>query len=239
MANVVGLSPAARDFRAIMAVNLVGASRMAQAFAEVLEPGGAGVFISSSAAHMQTMPEALLPPLAELTKKADETGLDAREWIELGVLNTEMNLDKRLAAERASAEARTADETTSEISAPQRSVSVANIHNVASFAASASSPSGSQARRSASIAPSASAVMKKMAGDWGGGTRPAFSRIIASRSWPSAKPMPKERKRSGLRKSIRDSPETLPALPMRLWTLPSAERAPQASRLRRNVEQLR
>jgi NAD(P)-dependent dehydrogenase (short-subunit alcohol dehydrogenase family) len=63
LANVVGLSPAAQDFRAIMAVNLVGASRMADAFVEVLEPGGAGVFISSSAAHMQSVPDGLLPIL--------------------------------------------------------------------------------------------------------------------------------------------------------------------------------
>lgn len=63
LANVVGLSPAAKDFHAIMAVNLVGASRMAQAFAGVLEPGGAGIFISSSAAHMQSVPDDLKPLL--------------------------------------------------------------------------------------------------------------------------------------------------------------------------------
>lgn len=69
LANVVGLSPAAKDFRAIMAVNLVGAANMAAAFAEVLKPGGAGIFISSSAAHMQDVPTELLPllddPLAD------------------------------------------------------------------------------------------------------------------------------------------------------------------------------
>jgi NAD(P)-dependent dehydrogenase (short-subunit alcohol dehydrogenase family) len=63
LANVVGLSPAAKDFHAVMAVNLVGASRVAEAFVDVLEPGGAGVFISSSAAHMQPVPEELLPVL--------------------------------------------------------------------------------------------------------------------------------------------------------------------------------
>jgi len=63
LANVVGLSPAAQDFHAIMAVNLIGASGVADAFVEVLEPGGAAVFISSSAAHMQPVPEALLPLL--------------------------------------------------------------------------------------------------------------------------------------------------------------------------------
>ncbi len=61
LANVVGLSPAAQDFDAIMAVNLVGASAVADAFIDVLQPGGAAVFISSSAAHMQPVPEALLP----------------------------------------------------------------------------------------------------------------------------------------------------------------------------------
>lgn len=69
LANVVGLSPAAKDFRAIMAVNLIGAATMATEFAKVLEPGGAGIFISSSAAHMQDAPADLIflldDPLAE------------------------------------------------------------------------------------------------------------------------------------------------------------------------------
>lgn len=60
LANVVGLAPAAKDFRAIMAVNLVGACRVAEAFVEVLEAGGAAVFISSSAAYMQPVPDALV-----------------------------------------------------------------------------------------------------------------------------------------------------------------------------------
>lgn len=63
LANVVGLSPAAKDFHAVMAVNLIGASRVAEAFLGVIETGGAGVFISSSAAHMQSVPEHLLPLL--------------------------------------------------------------------------------------------------------------------------------------------------------------------------------
>lgn len=63
LANVVGLSPAAQDFHAIMAVNLVGAAGVADAFVDVLEPGGAAVFISSSAAHMQPVPQALVPLL--------------------------------------------------------------------------------------------------------------------------------------------------------------------------------
>lgn len=63
LAHVVGLSPAARDFSAIMAVNLVGAAGVAEAFLTVLEHGGAGVFISSSAAHMQDPAPGLLPLL--------------------------------------------------------------------------------------------------------------------------------------------------------------------------------
>ncbi|MBV1686764.1 hypothetical protein KRR38_03520 [Novosphingobium sp. G106] len=63
LANVVGLSPVAQDFHMIMAVSLAGTSRMADAFFDVLEPGGAGIFISSSAAHMQNVPDALLPLL--------------------------------------------------------------------------------------------------------------------------------------------------------------------------------
>ena len=63
LAHVVGLSPAAKDFGKIIAVNLIGAQRMADAFVDVLEPGGAGVFISSSAAHMQAPSEAAAPLL--------------------------------------------------------------------------------------------------------------------------------------------------------------------------------
>ncbi len=60
LANVVGLSPAAKNFDTIMAVNLIGASAMADAFVDILQPGGAAVFISSSAAHMQPVSETLL-----------------------------------------------------------------------------------------------------------------------------------------------------------------------------------
>lgn len=63
LAHVVGLSPAAKDFTAIMAVNLVGAASVAEAFLDLLEPGGAGIFISSSAAHMQDVPAVLQPLL--------------------------------------------------------------------------------------------------------------------------------------------------------------------------------
>ncbi len=50
LAHVVGLSPIAGDWRKIMAVNLQGARRIAEAAPAVMERG-AGVFISSLAAH--------------------------------------------------------------------------------------------------------------------------------------------------------------------------------------------
>ena len=83
LAHVVGLSPAARDFSAIMAVNLVGAAGVAEAFLTVLEPGGAGVFISSSAAHMQDPAPGLLPLLDDplhpgfIAALAEQLGADA------------------------------------------------------------------------------------------------------------------------------------------------------------------
>jgi NAD(P)-dependent dehydrogenase (short-subunit alcohol dehydrogenase family) len=63
LANVVGLSVVAGDFDVIMAVNLIGAARVAEAFLPVLAPGGCGLFISSSSAHMSPAPEALWPLL--------------------------------------------------------------------------------------------------------------------------------------------------------------------------------
>jgi NAD(P)-dependent dehydrogenase (short-subunit alcohol dehydrogenase family) len=50
LAYVVGLSPACGNWRAIMAVNYVGAQRMADAVLPLMH-GGAAVFISSLAAH--------------------------------------------------------------------------------------------------------------------------------------------------------------------------------------------
>lgn len=52
LANVVGLSIAAGDFRRIVSVNLIGAAQIAQAFLPVLAPTGCGIFISSSSAHL-------------------------------------------------------------------------------------------------------------------------------------------------------------------------------------------
>lgn len=63
LANVVGLSVAAGDFDLIMRVNLIGAARVAEAFLPVLAPGGCGVFVSSSSAHMAPVDTALWPLL--------------------------------------------------------------------------------------------------------------------------------------------------------------------------------
>ncbi len=63
LANVVGLSVAAGDFDLIMRVNLIGAARVAEAFLPILAPGGCGLFISSSSAHMAPVAEGLWPLL--------------------------------------------------------------------------------------------------------------------------------------------------------------------------------
>jgi len=56
LAYVVGLSPALGDFGSIIAVNLVGATRVVATFRERMAASGAAVFISSSAAHMPAAP---------------------------------------------------------------------------------------------------------------------------------------------------------------------------------------
>jgi NAD(P)-dependent dehydrogenase (short-subunit alcohol dehydrogenase family) len=77
LAHVVGLSPAMGDFRAIIAVNLVGAAHMAAAFRPIMTPGGAGVFISSSAAHMSPVAEDLWPLLEAPLDERLLPGLEA------------------------------------------------------------------------------------------------------------------------------------------------------------------
>ncbi len=62
LAHVVGLSPIAGDWRAIMSVNLQGAARMAQAVFSVMEQG-VGVFVSSLGAHSVERLEHLHPLL--------------------------------------------------------------------------------------------------------------------------------------------------------------------------------
>jgi len=48
LAHVVGLSVSMADGEAILRVNLAGAALVAHAFADVLQPGAAGVFIASA-----------------------------------------------------------------------------------------------------------------------------------------------------------------------------------------------
>lgn len=63
LAHVVGLSPSLGDFRAILRVNLLGATQVVDAMAEVMAPGAAAVCVSSSAAHMAPALPAILPLL--------------------------------------------------------------------------------------------------------------------------------------------------------------------------------
>jgi NAD(P)-dependent dehydrogenase (short-subunit alcohol dehydrogenase family) len=60
LAHVVGLSPSMGDWRAIMAVNLLGARLVADAFEPLAGQGTAAVFISSLAAHLAWPDEARL-----------------------------------------------------------------------------------------------------------------------------------------------------------------------------------
>jgi NAD(P)-dependent dehydrogenase (short-subunit alcohol dehydrogenase family) len=52
LVHTAGLSPTMADGRRIMNVNLVGSALIERAFAPLMAPGGAAVFIASSAAHM-------------------------------------------------------------------------------------------------------------------------------------------------------------------------------------------
>jgi NAD(P)-dependent dehydrogenase (short-subunit alcohol dehydrogenase family) len=69
LCNVVGLSPSMGDFRAIIGVNIVGATRIAEAFRPIMQSGGCAVFISSMAGHLAPLDPAardlLDDPLAE------------------------------------------------------------------------------------------------------------------------------------------------------------------------------
>jgi NAD(P)-dependent dehydrogenase (short-subunit alcohol dehydrogenase family) len=53
LAHVIGISPSMGDFRAIMAVNLVGPAMMAEALLPFAKTGTAAIFVSSLAAYMQ------------------------------------------------------------------------------------------------------------------------------------------------------------------------------------------
>ena len=53
LAHVIGISPSMGDFRAVMAVNLVGPAMMADALLPFAKTGTAAIFVSSLAAYMQ------------------------------------------------------------------------------------------------------------------------------------------------------------------------------------------
>lgn len=55
LCNVVGLSPSMGDFRSIIAVNIIGATRIAEAFHPIMVSGGCAIFISSMAAHLKPL----------------------------------------------------------------------------------------------------------------------------------------------------------------------------------------
>lgn len=59
LAHVVGLSPSMGDFRTLIAVNLIGARRVAETFVEIVESGACAIFISSMAGHMRSFSPAL------------------------------------------------------------------------------------------------------------------------------------------------------------------------------------
>ena len=61
LAHVAGLSVGTADFRTILSVNLLGPAMMAATFHPILAPHGCALFISSSAAHMRSMADHLLP----------------------------------------------------------------------------------------------------------------------------------------------------------------------------------
>lgn len=95
LAAVVGLSPSMGDFETIMAVNLVGASMIADAFRGVVAPGGCGVFIASSAAHMRPAPDELarlldapLQPdfVARAKTRTDGTPASAYMYSKIGLM---------------------------------------------------------------------------------------------------------------------------------------------------------
>jgi NAD(P)-dependent dehydrogenase (short-subunit alcohol dehydrogenase family) len=51
LVHTAGLSPTMADWRRIMSVNLIGSALIEQAFAPLMVPGGAAVFIASMAGH--------------------------------------------------------------------------------------------------------------------------------------------------------------------------------------------
>jgi NAD(P)-dependent dehydrogenase (short-subunit alcohol dehydrogenase family) len=71
LCNVVGLSPSMGDFRAVIGVNIVGATRIAEAFRPIMASGGCAIFISSMAGHMKP----LTPEIQDLLDAPLEDGV--------------------------------------------------------------------------------------------------------------------------------------------------------------------
>jgi NAD(P)-dependent dehydrogenase (short-subunit alcohol dehydrogenase family) len=69
LVHVVGLSPGMGDFRTLIAVNLIGAVLVADAFLPLVKHGGVGIFISSMAAHMRSFKD--LEPLLDAPLQPD------------------------------------------------------------------------------------------------------------------------------------------------------------------------
>ena len=65
LAHVVGLSPSMADAGAILRVDLVGATLVADAFFEFVQPGAAAVFIASLAPHVSELDQALKDAIEE------------------------------------------------------------------------------------------------------------------------------------------------------------------------------
>jgi NAD(P)-dependent dehydrogenase (short-subunit alcohol dehydrogenase family) len=86
IAHVVGLSPSMGDWRTIMDVDLVGAVRVEEAMLDVVAPGTAAVFISSTAAHgappdmalLEILDEPLADDFLERLGAATDSGFDSK-----------------------------------------------------------------------------------------------------------------------------------------------------------------
>lgn len=63
LAHVAGLSPSMADWRTILRVNLLGPTLMADAMLPLTQPGSAAIFVTSLAAHLQSVDAAVLQVL--------------------------------------------------------------------------------------------------------------------------------------------------------------------------------
>ncbi|WP_369030125.1 MULTISPECIES: SDR family oxidoreductase [Streptomyces] len=83
--HTAGLSPAQAPSAAILAVDLLGVALVLEEFGQVIAPGGAGVVISSSSAHM-------MPPLTPVQEEA-LINTPADELLDLPFATPEANPD--------------------------------------------------------------------------------------------------------------------------------------------------